>query len=288
MSQSKTINASLLFCSMALGSMAPAYAGGFGSIQAREMHQASGQEGVGFGALVLPSTSELGQLSATLYDDADQSVAYLSGTLSLYMPIAGQREQFGGFSGTVRQLQPSPLGSPSISGWAEGTWAMNGNGQGTLQVVVTNLDAKGNSQIVAAIDGQFDAVSVSLSSIQTAGPQPIGPTTTLPVAQMSPQAKGQPTLTRAYSVLRRVQEHIQGQQARSPRDFSRRLQKARGLFRQASFGARTPALTERIAQALRQAQAQAEDDEVITSLPAVPTENHIEAHLGLRYKILNG
>jgi hypothetical protein len=170
MSKFKLHSSFALLALLALGVTAPVFGDELDSTSIQRLRLAPGTDGVGFGSLVIPTSKELGELGANLYDESDRPVFWLHGSLSLYMPADFApvgREQFGGFSGLLRSPMNGQGPHPAIVGFVEGTWSLDGEGHGVLRAVAFKVDGRGDLQPSGVITGEFDVIAIHVLEVDS-------------------------------------------------------------------------------------------------------------------------
>lgn len=156
---------------LALGASTPLLANDLEPSNLERLRLVRGVEGVGYGSLVMPTYNELGELSANLYDEADRPVYWLDGSLSLYIaykPIQAGRNEIGGFSGMLREAKLDNSPHPKIIGFVEGTWSMDGQGEGTISAAVFKLDGNDQWHTTGYITGEFHALELTVRDVNPA------------------------------------------------------------------------------------------------------------------------
>jgi len=291
MSKTSLLTVSLL-ASLALGSATPAFAGDLNALSVERLRQAPGNEGVGFGALVLPSYVQQGQFTATLYNASDRPVYEMAGHLSLYLAsqslIAG-RLQFGGLGGSLRSVTATGDPHPSFVGFVDGTWTMDGQGRGDMNAMVYSINSDGIWIPLGLVNGEFDAVSISSSNIGAGqvGDDSSGSTQSSCCAGWNgmPAMRTGPGLTggQHYGYIEALKQALAQYELTS--EFRDQIRIARAVTALDSLGERTSDVADRIAAARKQA-AQAGDSGFPGGI-ADSADRHLEAHLLVRYKIVD-
>jgi|GEM_PF-2643380 len=140
------------------------------------LRAAPGEEGVGLGALVLPTTAEIGQLSLTLYNASDRPRYWMAGSLSLYLPATSfgglphGYQQFGGFNGSLREVpQDTGVDHPAFVGFVRGSWTMEPSGHGMLHCIVYRVDGEGLWIPMGLVRGEFDATEIASNAVDGGG-----------------------------------------------------------------------------------------------------------------------
>lgn len=242
----------------------------FDAISLERLRTVKGAEGIGFGSLVVPTWSELGKLSLHLYDDQDVALYWVNADMSFYLPttyLPIGRMQFGGIEGELHNLQPGTDQHPSLIGFVEGTWSMNGQGVGTISAVAFRIDGDGQPQPFGVINGEFLALEIVLPQVEAASPSGTGDTS--------------PMTYRFLTVNQQAQ-----QQVAASRAFPSIVQKARDTVRDFDFARRPADLELRIREARAMAKKRAAGATSVDTEPVlVPTQVHLAGKILAHYKI---
>ncbi len=242
-------SSALVLSLLVLGASATATSD-FEGINFERLRAAPGQQGIGLGALSVPTYSELGELNVHLYDDQDVAQYWVHASMSKYLPttfLAPERREFGGISGQLRGLESQGAPHPTFVGLVEGTWEMDGQGRGTINAVAYRIDDLGQNQPIGVLSGEFEAVAIVQGS----------------PGYLDPPKFGEESLA------------FMGKSIAT---------KARAFAASDGFASRPSDLEYRIRQARLQAQ-QAKGSST-SELPAIPVEVHLAAHVLMRYKLV--
>jgi hypothetical protein len=167
-----------LCAAMALGTNASASAAPsqfeFESVSSQQVTSTQGTDGVGLGGVVMPTPNELGALNINLYDSNNKALYSVTGSMSLYLTssyFAPSRDRFGGFEGSLREIQRDGDTQDPIQARMRGTWSLDGRGQGVLTAVAFQTDGSGATRVLGRIQGEFKASEVSMPDVQPLYPE---------------------------------------------------------------------------------------------------------------------
>lgn len=291
MSKTSLLTVSLL-ASLALGSASPAFAGDQLSLSVERLRSAPGAEGIGFGALVLPSYAQQGQITATLYNSSDRPVYEMAGHLSLYLAsqslVAG-RQQFGGLGGSLRSVTATGDPHPSFVGFVDGNWTMNGQGHGDINAMVYSINSDGIWIPLGLINGEFDAVTITSSDLGagqvgngasgSSGASCCSGSSNLPAMRTGLGLADGPS----YGYIGAMKQALAQYELTS--EFRDQIRVARAMTALDTLGRRTSDVAERIAAAREQASQ--EGGAGLQGGIADSADRHVAAHVLVRYKIVD-
>lgn len=291
MSKHDTCRSIALFSLLTLGVAAPLSASeqDYESIEIERLRLVKGTQGCGFGSVVMPTSQEAGQLSANLYADSRRPAYHLDGDLSLFIPILPfGRMRFGGFEGVIREASSTGGAHPAVVGFVEGSWTMDGQGNGTLNAISYELTANDVWRPNGAISGEFEVVERGIPDV---APSQMGSfQQRRPMRDATDGQLGSESPSSALRYCYLSERRKQMEEVQLSAEFQAKLMEARRLTDMASFGRPAQGLERRIAVARARAKASGETARANPSarrLNSVPVQPHLVGKILVKYKIAN-